>query len=141
MSRRRSSFACSGLSVARISSSWSARPARAVASGGVCACVPSVWASSAFRTAQRLEALTVATDGGELSRLERFEVTLELAFNEGDLCASRGELLRKPGPLEGRQYSCRRVVRPGLGGSAAWPSPSSTSPRGLCSGRLFVAAA
>jgi hypothetical protein len=32
---------------------------------------------------------------------------------------------------EGRQYRCRRAGSKGLRGSAAWPSPSFTSPFGL----------
>src|SRR5215218_8774426 len=52
-------------------------------------------------------------------------------------------LVAEGGKLEpkGRQYSCRLASGRGLGGSAAWSSPSSTSRSGLCLVHSFAVAA
>src|SRR6266511_2436895 len=101
---RRSSLACSGLWLARISSSWSASPVSTAGSGAVCACVPRLWVRSAScsrsvaRRAVGADAF-LAELGREVAVFEGFEVALQLRFQPADVGAGGGELFFEAGPF------------------------------------------
>ena len=97
-------MACSGLWLARISSSWSASPVSTAGSGAVCACVPRLWVRSAScsrsvaRRAVGADAF-LAELGREVAVFEGFEVALQLRFQPADVGAGGGELFFEAGPF------------------------------------------
>jgi len=97
-------LACSGLWLARISSSWSASPVSTAGSGAVCACVPRLWVRSAScsrsvaRRAVGADAF-LAELGREVAVFEGFEVALQLRFQPADVGAGGGELFFEAGPF------------------------------------------
>ena len=90
-SSRSSSLACSGFSSATIASSWSARPARAAPSGGVCVLCGEAGGEVGFSFAERFEAVTVAADavleevGCKPAVFEGLEVAFQLVLDAHDL--------------------------------------------------------
>ena len=76
----------------------------------------------------RVAAFALTHPSAEFARHEALDILLT-------------ELSKPVGFREGRQYRCRCSRARGLGGSAAWPSPSSISLFGPCWARLFVAGA